>query len=332
LIKISVITRVFTTLATAFHLERKNIFLTPSEIGRQLRGAFFGIEVKRIQRQNSEVTIYVRYPKNKRISIEQIYKSRIRLNNGELTSIRDIAKIEKTRGLGEINRTNGRRVAIVTAMINKDIVSLNDAVSEIKNNIISNISTKHHLLSFNFEGEKKEQDKSMAEINRNIIIALILIYVLLGTSMRSYFQPFIILAAVPFGFFGAVWGHFILGHPLTFISMFGIVALIGVLVNASVVLLDFFNKTVTTKKITIEDASIASIRRRFRPILLTTISTCAGLLPILFETSLQAKFLIPMVISLSIGILFSTFIILFLVPSLLKITDDVNGLFRKRNI
>lgn len=296
--------------------------LSPAKISQQLRGAFFGIEVQRIQRNNSEVKIYVRYPRQQRQSLEQIYKTRIRLKNGHDTSIKDIATIEKTRGIDEINHINGNRVTIISARIEKDKVNLDQTINKIKNNVIKPITQKYPALIYNFEGEKKEQDQSMAEIKRNIIIALMVIYIILAASLRSYFQPLLILAAVPFGFFGAVWGHFIFGYPLTFISMFGIVALIGVLVNASVVLVDYFNKT-RKKDFSVADAAILAVKRRFRPILLTTISTCGGLLPILFETSVQAKFLIPMVISLSIGILFSTFIILFLVPSLLKITEDI---------
>jgi len=296
--------------------------LTPAQIGQQLRGAFFGLEVQRIQRSNSEVKIYVKYPKKQRQSLAQIYKSRIRLKNGKETSIKDIATIKKVRSIAEINHSDGKRIALISARIEKHNINLAEIINNIKQEIITPAIEQYPELDYKFEGEKKEQDQSMMEIKRNIIIAIMIIYIILGASLKSYFQPFLILAAVPFGFFGAVWGHFIFGYPLTFISMFGVVALIGVLVNASIVFVDFFNK-IRKKDFSITDSAILTVQRRFRPILLTTISTCGGLLPILFETSIQARFLVPMVISLSIGILFSTFIILFLIPSLLKIIEDI---------
>ena len=155
-----------------------------------------------------------------------------------------------------------------------------------------------------------------------MMIALLLIYVLLGSQLRSYVQPIVIMTAIPFGIVGAVWGHFLLGHDLSFISMFGIVALTGVVVNDSVVLMDYFNQQ-RAEGLNIHDAMLNAISRRFRPILLTSLTTSLGLLPMLLETSLQAQFLIPMVVSLATGIIFATFVILLLIPCLVLITEDI---------
>jgi len=161
-----------------------------------------------------------------------------------------------------------------------------------------------------------------------MLIALMIIFVLLGSQLRSYVLPLIIMSAIPFGVIGAIWGHYLLGHDLTFISLFGIVALTGVVVNDSVVLIDFFNKQ-KQKGLETFEALIESVARRFRPILLTTLTTSLGLLPMLLETSMQARFLIPMVISLATGIIFATVIILFLIPSLVMIMDDIKSLPRR---
>ena len=160
-----------------------------------------------------------------------------------------------------------------------------------------------------------------------MMIALLLIYVILGAQLRSYAQPIIIMLSIPFGVVGAILGHLLLGYDLTFISMFGIVALNGVVINDSVVLMDYLNKQYLLG-LSKYDSAIAAVQRRFRPILLTTLSTSLGLLPILLETSLQARFLIPMVISLATGIIFATLIILLLVPCLVIVVEDLKNLFR----
>jgi len=186
--------------------------------------------------------------------------------------------------------------------------------------------TKEGLASF--EGEGKENQRDLGSLGKNMLIALMIMFVLLGAQLRSYIQPLVIMMAIPFGFVGAVWGHFILGYDLTFISMFGVVALSGVVVNDSVVLVDYKNKMLD-EGMEIYDATIEAIKRRFRPILLTTLTTSLGLLPMLLETSIQARFLIPMVVSLATGIIFATFVILLLVPSLLMVLADIKRVFVK---
>ena len=296
--------------------------LTPAALGQQLRGAFFGLEVQRFQRGRSEVVVYVRYPEAQRDSLDALNSARIRLNDGQEVPLSSVADIQQQLGYSKINTVNGRRIVSVTADVDYAVTTPNDVLKQLRDVILPEIGTRYAGLSYSFEGESREQAEDMQSLGRNMLIALLLIYVLLGSQLRSYAQPIVIMSAIPFGIVGAVWGHFLLGYDLSFISMFGIVALTGVVVNDSVVLMDYFN-TQRGKGVETFEAMTQSIARRFRPILLTSLTTSLGLLPMLLETSLQAQFLIPMVVSLATGIIFSTFVILLLIPCLVLIIDDV---------
>lgn len=299
--------------------------LTPLELGRQLRYYFFGFEAQRIQRGKSEVIVYVRYPKTEREDIAILNEVRIRLPDNREIALKDAAKIESQIGYSQIQTVDGKRIVSVTADADTDITTPNEVMDEMRNNILPNLKQKFDGLTYSFEGESKEQKRDLDSLGKNMLIAILIIYILLGSQLRSYFQPIVIMSAIPFGFVGAVWGHYLLGYDLTFISMFGVVALSGVVVNDSVVLVDYFNKKVSEGN-NVYDSSIIAISRRFRPILLTSLTTSLGLFPMLLETSVQARFLIPMVISLATGIIFATFVILLLVPSVLMISLDVKHL------
>jgi len=301
--------------------------LSPFELGRQLRAAFFGLEAQRFQRGRSEVIVYVRYPKDDREDLATLYQTRIRLPDGAQVPLGSVATIKEQVGYSQIQTVNGQRVVSVTGDVDYEVTTPNDVIAQLKDELLPGLKSRYQGLSYSFEGESREQAEDLASLGRNMLIALMLIYVLLGAQLRSYMQPFIIMSAIPFGFIGAAWGHFLLGHDLTFISLFGIVALSGVVVNDSVVLVDYYNKQKQSGETTY-DSIILAIERRFRPILLTTLTTSLGLLPILLETSLQAQFLIPMVISLATGIVFSTSVILIMIPMLILIFEDVKGLFR----
>ena len=303
--------------------------LTPVELGRQIRNAFFGFEVQRIQRGRSEVIVYVRYPKEERESLESLKEARIQLADGSRVPLSSIATVEKQFGYSQIETVNGRRIVSVTSDVDSAITTPTDVMSVLRSSIIPGLLEKYSGLSYSFEGESREQEEDMASLGKNMLIAMMIIYVLLGAQLRSYVQPFIIMAAIPFGVVGAILGHFLLGYDLTFISMFGIVALSGVVVNDSVVLMDYFNKRMEVTDETVYEALLMSVKRRFRPILLTTLSTSIGLLPILMETSFQAQFLIPMAIALATGIIFATTVILMLIPCLILVTDDIKSLFRR---
>jgi multidrug efflux pump subunit AcrB len=305
--------------------EGRAVGLTPAELGRQLRSAFFGLEAQRFQRGQSELIVYVRYPKIERESLDALNQTRIRLANGAEVPLNSVARIKEQSGFSEINTVDGRRVVSITSDVDYDTTTPAAIMEILNNDILPDLKQRYTNLSYSFEGESREQAEDLASLGQNMLIALILIYILLGGQLRSYIQPIIIMAAIPFGVMGAIWGHYLLGADLTFISMFGIVALTGVVVNDSVVLIDYLNKHREGQ--TLYESCLLAIKRRFRPILLTTLTTSLGLLPMLLETSLQAKFLIPMVISLATGILFVTVIILVLIPILIMILDDIKNMF-----
>ncbi len=301
--------------------------LTPMDLGRQLRSAFFGLEAQRFQRGRSEMIVYVRYPKADRESLAALNNTRIRLANGNEVPLYSVATVIEQRGYSQIQTVDGRRIVSVMGDADIAVTTPNDIIAILQNEVLPEITSRYQGLTYSFEGESREQNEDLASLSRNMMIALMLIYVLLGAQLRSYIQPFVIMSAIPFGIVGAILGHLLLGYDLTFISMFGGVALTGVVVNDSVVLVDYLNKHLRDGK-TLGESALLAVKRRFRPILLTTLSTSLGLLPILLETSMQARFLIPMVVSLAMGILFSTLVILFLVPCLVLIVEDIKSLGR----
>lgn len=304
------------------------IGLTPAELGRQLREAYFGLEVDRFQRGRSEVIVYVRYPKAQRESLASLDHARIRLPDGGEVPLLQVADIQEQTGYSEITTVNGRRVISVTAHVDPEVATPGDIITALQQQILPELKTRYANLDASFEGETREQSEDLASLLRNMAIALLLIYVVLGAQLRSYVQPFVIMSAIPFGMVGAVLGHWLLGYDLTFISLFGMVALMGVIVNDSVVLIDYLNNHQQAGG-SLTDSALAAVRRRFRPILLTTLSTFLGLLPMLLETSLQAQFLIPMVVSLTTGLVFGTPVILLLVPCLIVTIDDVKRSSRR---
>lgn len=301
--------------------------LTPADLGQQLRASFFGLEAQRFQRGRSEVIVYVRYPKDERENLNALMNSRIRLADGTEVPLNTVADINKQLGFSTIQTVNGRRIVSVTADVDYAVSTPNKVIQMIRETYLPQLQERFPGVTYSFEGESKEQQQDLASLGRSMIIALMIIYILLGSQLRSYVQPLIIMSAIPFGVVGAIWGHYLLGYDVSFLSIFGIVALTGVVVNDSVVLMDFYNQVIAQGK-SKQDAVILAIQRRFRPILLTTLTTSLGLLPIILETSLQAQFLIPMVVSLATGIIFATFVILILIPSLLIIFEDIKNLPR----
>ena len=301
--------------------------LTPAALGVQLRNAFFGMEVQRFQRGSSEVIVYVRYPKTARDNLDTLKDARIRLSDGQAVALSSVASIKEQLGYSTINTVNGRRIVSVTADVDYAVTTPNDVMARLRSVILPELEAKFTGLSYSFEGESREQAEDLASLGRNMMIAMLLIYVLLGSQLRSYMQPIVIMIAIPFGIVGAIWGHYLLGHDLSFISMFGMVALTGVVVNGSVVLMDNYNKNILDGS-SVREAMLIAVKRRFRPIFLTSLTTSLGLLPMLLETSLQAQFLIPMVVSLATGIIFSVFVILLLIPSVVMIVHDIKTLPR----
>lgn len=264
----------------------------------------------------------VRYPEALRDSLAGLRRMRVRLPGGTEAALDTVASIEEQRSFSTIQRIDGVRSATVGADVDADITTPNEVIAMVADSIMPKLQKRHPQLAWGVEGESQDRREDLRELLRNLGIALLIIVVLLGTLLRSYVQPLIVMAVIPFAFIGALLGHLLMGFNLSFVSIFGLVALSGVVINDSVVLIDYYNAQRATKSTW--DALQEAIRRRFRPVLLTTMTTSFGLLPMLVETSLQAQFLIPMAISLAFGLLFGTSVILVLLPVLVMIVHDLS--------
>lgn len=299
----------------------RELGLTASYIARLLRNSYYGAEVTRQQRGRKELKVMVRLPKEERSYAYNLEEMIINTPNGEEVFLNDVAEIIRNRAYTSINRKNGRRRMTVTADVNPRSKT-GEVITSIKKVELVALVKKYPGLSYSFEGKQADMRESMQSLVKGLMMAMFIIYALLAIPFKSYFQPAIIMLSIPFGIVGAVLGHLIMGYSLSIISMFGIVALSGVVVNDSLVLIDLTNRKraggLEANK-SVVDAAID----RFRPILLTTLTTFFGLTPMIFETSRQAKFLIPMAISLGYGILFATGITLILVPCLYIIFEDI---------
>jgi len=279
---------------------------------RQVRQAFFGLEAQRIQRGRDDVRVMVRFPRAERSSVAYLNGLLIDIGNGQEVPLSQIAELSPSVSPSTIYRIDGFRTINVLADIEKTVVNMTVVGADIKR-FLEEATAKYPDVSFKFGGEQEEQ----AESNRSLMFGLIglvfAIYCLLAIPFRSYSQPFIVMSVIPFGVIGAVIGHLIMGMDLTIMSNLGILALCGVLVNDSLVLVDYINK-VRAKGVELMDAVLSAAAARFRPVMLTSLTTFFGLLPLLFEKETQAQFLIPMAISLGFGIVFATFITLLMVP------------------
>ncbi|WP_262692783.1 efflux RND transporter permease subunit [Kordiimonas aestuarii] len=300
--------------------------LRPQDLARQLRQAYFGEEVQRIQRGRDEIKVYVRYPRAARRDLAALANLRIRLPSGEGVPLNHVTTVEEGRSPTSIERVNGRRILTVTADVDENVTTPNVVNDLIQTDILPDIMAAHPGLRWQLEGGSREQNEDFASLLRGFMLALLVIYALVATQLKSYLQPVIIIVSIPLGIAGAILGHMALGFDLSFISMFGIVALSGVVVNASVVLVDRYNIELKDPDTTPIDAAVRATLRRFRPIALTTITTALGLLPIISETSPQAQFLIPMAVSLATGLLISSTLMLFVLPAIVLIVEDIRGL------
>lgn len=301
--------------------EAESLGLTLSGLARQVRQAFYGEEAQRIQRGRDDIRVMVRYPESERKSLADLENMRIRVAGSEVP-FSAAAEIVQGRGFSSINRTDRKRTISVTADVDLGVANSNEIVANITNSYMPELLAKYPSVSYSLEGEQSEQQEALGGLARGSLFALLMIYILLAIPFHSYSQPLIVMSAIPFGVVGAIWGHIFLGMNLTFLSMFGLVALTGVVVNDSLVMVDFVNRArAAGARLTdaIREAGVA----RFRPIILTSLTTFLGLTPLLLEKSLQAQFLIPMAVSLAFGVLFATLITLILVPVLYYVLEDV---------
>jgi len=300
------------------------IGISLADVGRQVRQAFYGEEVQRIQRGVDRVKVMVRYPKDERDSVASLENLLIRTKSGQAIQIGQVADIKLGQGLSTISRTDRKRTVDVTADVDSSKVQTGTVVSDITDNFIPKLLEQYPQVEFDLGGSTKEENTLIMRTMIGFAAALFLIYGLLAVPLRSYVQPLVIMSVIPFGFIGAVIGHILFGISLNMLSILGLVALAGVVVNDSLILVEFINRRQGAGE-TMDDSIMSAGKQRFRAIVLTTLTTFVGLLPMLFETSMQAQFVIPMAISLSFGIVFATTMTLILVPCCYRIVYDLKA-------
>lgn len=298
--------------------------LSQIDLARQVRQAFYGEEAQRVQRGRDDIRVMVRYPKEQRRSLYSLENMRIRTPSAIEVPFSHVAEAELSRGSATITRIDRRRVINVIANADKNRTDLGAVKLDLRENVMPELLKHYPGVSWSFEGESREESESLSSLAQSTVFVLFVIYALMAIPFRSYTQPLIIMSIIPFGLIGAVLGHFLIMKPFSMLSLIGCLALTGVVVNDSLVLVDYINKQRQAGKSLLEAVCEAGAAR-FRPILLTSLTTFAGLTPILFERSLQAQFLIPMATSLAFGVLFATGITLFLVPCCYLILEDIRG-------
>ncbi len=304
--------------------EGRSLGLTTEAVARQLRAAFYGAEALRQQRGRNEVKVMVTYPANQRVSEFDIENFLVRTPAGRDVPLMEIAAIERGRAYTSIQRRDGRRTLQVSADV--DPVGETGIVkADLDATILPQLARDFPGLSYGYEGRQADMADTMTALRNGFGLVLFFVYFLLAIPFKSYIQPLVVMLSIPFGVIGAVIGHLVMGYNLSIISVMGMIALAGVVVNGSLVLIEYANR-LRAEGMNAYEAIHASGVRRFRPVMLTTLTTFAGLAPMIFETSRQARFMIPMALSLGYGILFASVICLVLVPALYMIIEDVREL------
>lgn len=298
--------------------------LTLADIGRQVRQAYYGEEVQRVQRGREEVKVMLRFPLEDRRRQESLERMNVRLPDGSHVPLATVAKIDEGRAFSTIRRVDRQRVITIKGELDTQVTTASEVRELLTGEILPGVSERHPGVTWGFEGEEKEQRKTLDGLLSGFAMALLVIYALMAIPFRSYLQPLIVMTAIPFGMVGAFWGHLIVGMNMNVLSMCGMIALAGVVVNDNLVLVASINERRRAGQALVS-AVIDTGVRRFRPILLTSLTTFAGLTPLMLEKSLQAQFLVPMAISLAYGVLFATTVSLVLVPCLYLILEDMGG-------
>jgi len=304
--------------------EGRSLGLRAQTVARQVRNAFYGAEVVRQQRGRNEMKVMVRLPEKERITEYGLEELMLRTPGGREVALREVVEMKRGRAYTTINRRNGRRVVNVRADVDP-IKEASRIVASLKSDVLPQLGERYQGVKIEFVGRRADMQESMNSLGIGLLLAMAGVYALLAIPFRSYIQPAIIMSSIPFGIVGAVIGHILMDYNLSVMSFFGIVALTGVVVNDSLVLIDFTNRE-RRKGLNPMAALRSAGIRRFRPIMLTSLTTFGALIPMIFETSRQARFLIPMAISLGFGVLFATVIALLLVPALYLIVEDVRRL------
>jgi len=295
------------------------------DLARQVRHAFYGAEALRLQRDQEEVKVLVRYPGEERVSLSSLEQMRIKTPPGEMVPFGEVALVEIAKGYAYIERVQRRRVIRVSADVDEDVANAHEIRSYLERDFLPGLKANYPGLRYSIEGAGKRQKESMADVIKGFTIAIFAIYALLAVPLRSFTQAFIIMFAIPFSLVGALLGHLLMGLNVSILSLFGMVGLAGVSVNDSLILLHAINR-MRKEGIDLRECVENGGVIRFRAIVLTSLTTFVGLMPLILEKSLQAQFLIPMAVSLGFGILFATIIILLLVPCSYMVLEDVHGL------
>lgn len=302
------------------NLSGRSLGLSANDVGRQVRAAFYGAEALRQQRGRNEVKVLVRLPAQERRSEHGIDRILVRTPAGVYVPLSGVASVTRGRAYTQISRRDGRRAVRVTATV-EPIKQTNAILTSVKEEVLPKLLHDFPGLTYSFEGRQADMRDSLRGLGYGFLVVLALIYLLLAIPFRSYAQPLIIMTAIPFGIVGATLGHLMMGYSMSIISMMGILALSGVVVNDALVMVDYANTRRREGASALTCVHEAGIRR-FRPIILTTLTTFGGLAPMIFETSRQARFMIPMAVSLGYGIVFATAITLVIVPCLYLIVED----------
>ncbi|MGJ8687208.1 MAG: efflux RND transporter permease subunit, partial [Spongiibacteraceae bacterium] len=302
--------------------------LSAAQLGQQLRDAYYGAEAQRIQRGDNEVKVMVRYPREEREAVADLQNMFIRTSEGSFVPLGSVADISVEPGYSKLSRVDGERSVSVSAQVDKEQTEPDKVTNSVREEIAAEFKHKYPSVSIKLSGESEESGKLFRSLGIGFLLSMIGIYGLLAIPLRSYLQPLIIMGVIPFGMIGAIVGHIIVGMSFSMMSFFGVIALSGVVVNDSLIMVDFINSAIARGE-KIQQAVIDAGCLRFRAILLTSLTTFFGLLPMLLEQSLQAQFVIPMAVSLGFGIIFATVITLILIPCLYMVLEDLKALRNK---
>ncbi|MBW8192157.1 efflux RND transporter permease subunit [Neiella marina] len=314
------------TLAVKPEAEALGISL--SDLAKQVRYGFYGAEAQRIQRGDEEVKVMIRYPREERSSIGHLENMRVRTASGQEVPFAKVADITIQDGYSAITRINGVRAIDVSASIDKATTESETVRKDIEEDFMALLQERYPDVKYGLDGASLEEQEAMSGLLQAFAVALVVIFALIAIPLKSYAQPLIVMSVIPFGMIGAIVGHWVLGISVSVLSLCGIVALAGVVVNDSLIMVDFVNRA-RAEGLRLYDAALMAGGQRFRAIVLTSLTTFFGLIPIVLERSLQAQIVIPMAVSLAFGILFATVITLFMVPCLYLILEDIKAPFRR---
>lgn len=296
-----------------------------AELADTVRGAYYGEEVMRLQRGRHEVKLMVRYPPKERSTFADFDDIYVRTEDGTERPLTELADVQVVRGYGEINRVDQMRSITITADVDEAVGNASNTVADLQAQFMPTLFAKYPNVRVRWEGQEEESNESMRSLAKGLSVSIVAMFILLAIEFRSYAQPFIILLIIPFGFVGAIAGHAVMGMPLTLFSIFGLVGLTGIVVNDAIVLIDFINRGLADG-LPLREALLMGGRRRFRPIMLTSVSTVGGLLPIMFEKSLQAQILIPMAASIAFGLSMTMVLTLMISPVFYQAYARMSGL------